>query len=193
MAGKQAKVLSQAQITTVLTYLSTTRHSARDKVMFLLSVKSGLRAGEIAGLTWAMVTGADGKVGEAIYLEDRIAKKRSGRTIPLNRDLRTALIELHVARNPKADAAVVFSERGVRLSANTVAQWFYHLYRRLGFDGCSSHSGRRTFVTTAAKKIALVGGSLRDVQQLAGHRSLSMTALYVDGDSEAKRKLVNLI
>jgi integrase/recombinase XerD len=37
------------------------------------------------------------------------------------------------------------------------------------------------------------GGSLRDVQQLAGHSSLQTTQRYVEGDTDAKRKLVNLI
>jgi integrase len=37
------------------------------------------------------------------------------------------------------------------------------------------------------------GGSLRDVQLLAGHRSLQMTQRYIDGDTDAQRKLVALI
>ena len=57
----------------------------------------------------------------------------------------------------------------------------------------SSHSGRRTFITRAAKKVVEAGGSLRDVQQLAGHSSLQTTQRYIEGDSEAKRKLVDLI
>lgn len=193
MAGKQAKTLSQAQVGTVLTYLTTTRHAVRDRVMFLLSVKAGLRAKEIACITWSMVSDAEGEVGDALHLEDRAAKMRSGRVIPLNRELRAALTELHASRKPLADTPVIYSERGRGMSASTVAQWFQHLYRKLGFIGCSSHSGRRTFVTTAARKVALVGGSLRDVQQLAGHRSLQMTAAYIEGDAEAKRKLVNLL
>jgi hypothetical protein len=35
-----------------------------------------------------------------------------------------------------------------------------------------------------------VGGSLRDVQLLAGHRSIQITQRYIDGDSDAQRKLV---
>lgn len=38
-----------------------------------------------------------------------------------------------------------------------------------------------------------VGGSLHDVQQLAGHASLQTTQRYIEGDSDAKRKLVSLI
>ncbi|WP_407636036.1 tyrosine-type recombinase/integrase [Paramagnetospirillum magneticum] len=79
------------------------------------------------------------------------------------------------------------------MTANTVVAWFSRLYDRLGFLGCSSHSGRRTFVTNAARKVGQAGGSLRDVQQLAGHRSLAMTARYIESDSDSQRRLVNLI
>ncbi|MDH3605278.1 MAG: tyrosine-type recombinase/integrase [Candidatus Tectomicrobia bacterium] len=128
-----------------------------------------------------MITHADGQVGDAIALENRASQgKGGGRTIPLNTVLRLELERLH-------------AERGGGLSPNTVTVWFHTLYHTLGLTGCSSHSGRRTFITRAAKKVVEAGGSLRDVQQLAGHTSLSMTQRYIEGDSDAKRKLVNLV
>jgi integrase/recombinase XerD len=63
-------------------------------------------------------------------------------------------------------------------------------YRKLGFTGASSHSGRRTFIPKAARKVGEVGGSLRDVQFLAGHASIAVTQRYVDCDPAAQRKLV---
>jgi site-specific recombinase XerD len=45
----------------------------------------------------------------------------------------------------------------------------------------------------AARRVVEVGGSLRDIQQLAGHSSLGTTQRYIEGNSEAKQKLVNLI
>jgi integrase/recombinase XerD len=72
---------------------------------------------------------------------------------------------------------------------NLFAGW----YRRLGFNGCSSHSGRRTFITNAARKISTVGGSIRDVQILAGHAALSTTQRYIEADAEAQSKVVDLI
>jgi integrase/recombinase XerD len=60
-------------------------------------------------------------------------------------------------------------------------------------DGCSSHSGRRTFITRAARKVSQGGGSLRDVQELAGHTSLAMTQRSLEGDTKAKRKLGALL
>ena len=50
--GKQAKVLSRAQIDGALGYIAKTRHPVRNRVIFLLSAKAGLRAKVIASLTW---------------------------------------------------------------------------------------------------------------------------------------------
>lgn len=191
MAGKQAKLLKTADFKLIWRRLGRTRHVVRNRAMFLLSVKAGLRAGEIAQLTWPMVLAADGTVSPVIELHDCAAKKRSGRIIPMHGHLRRALIKLR--RRSQSDGPVIESERGEAMTAGSVVNWFAWLYRDLGLDGCTSHSGRRTFITTAAKKVHLAGGSLRDVQELAGHKSISMTQRYIDGDTRAKRRLVNLI
>jgi integrase len=78
-------------------------------------------------------------------------------------------------------------------SPKALAIWFLTLYRELGFKGASSHSGRRTFITKAAKRCIEGGGSLRDVQQLADHSSLATTQRYIEGSSDAKRRIVDLI
>ncbi len=70
-----------------------------------------------------------------------------------------------------------------------VAVW----YRVLGFNGCSSHNGRRGFITNAARKIGAVGGSLRDVQLLAGRSSLSTTQRYIEAHADAQRRVVELV
>ncbi len=110
-----------------------------------------------------MVSDAQGGIGHSIELQDYAAKKRSGRTIPMHPDI------------------------------HSLVNWFKALYARLGYSGCSSHSGRRTFITRAAKLIYRAGGSLRDLQQLAGHRSIEQTQVYIDGDTQAKRRLVALL
>ena len=51
----------------------------------------------------------------------------------------------------------------------------------------------QTFIAYAAKKISTVGGSLRDVQLLAGHSSLAVTQRYIEGDVEARTKVVELV
>ncbi|BAE50995.1 tyrosine-type recombinase/integrase [Paramagnetospirillum magneticum] len=102
MAGKQAKVLTATQISTVLLHLGSTRHGFRDRVMFLLSAKAGMRAKEIAMITWSMLLTATGEVGDMIHLEDKATKRSSGRSIPINRELRSALVELHGQGNSQS-------------------------------------------------------------------------------------------
>jgi len=191
MAGKQAKLLTDAQVTDCLAHVVNGRHGERNRVMVMLSVKAGLRAGEIAALTWSMVCDARGGVAETIELEDRIAKKGSGRTIPLHPELRAALHEMRGSND--GTGTIIQSERGGAMSAASVVNWFAEFYRTLHLKGCSSHSGRRTFITNAARRVHRAGGSLRDVQELAGHRSISMTQRYIEGDTEAKRRLVALL
>src|SRR5476651_1065396 len=96
MLGKQAKILSDDNIRDLLAFTELTRYPTRNRVIVLLSAKAGLRAGEIANLTWPMVTDAVGRIGIVIALEDRVAKKKSGRVIPLHRDLREALMTLRL-------------------------------------------------------------------------------------------------
>ena len=193
MAGKQAKILTRQQVRAALRRARCGRYPQRDRVMILLSVKAGLRAGEIAKLTWSMVLDADGRLGHRIELHDSVAKKRSGRTIPLHPELRRALLLLR--RKTGEDDAVIRSERGGSrgMRPSSVVNWFRQLYRELGLNGCSSHSGRRTFITNAARLVFKAGGSLRDVQQLVGHRSIEQTQAYIDGSARAKRRLIQLI
>ena len=193
MAGKQAKILTRQQVRAALHRTRRSRYPQRDRVMILLSVKAGLRAGEIAKLRWSMVLDADGRLGHSIELHDSAAKKRSGRTIPLHPELRRAMLLL---RRQAGDAgAVIRSERGGArgMRPSSVVNWFRRLYCEIGLNGCSSHSGRRTFITNAARLVFKAGGSLRDVQQLAGHRSIDQTQAYIDGSARAKRRLVALL
>jgi integrase/recombinase XerC len=194
--GKRAKILTDKQIRAVLAELDTRRYPLRDRVIFLLSIKAGLRAKEVASVTWAMVTDAEGEIADVISLENRASKgKGGGRHIPIHPHLKAALIALHHDRGEKArpDMPVIHSERDRGLSAAAVVVWFHRLYAGLGMVGCSSHSDRRSFITRAARKISEVGGSLRDIQQLAGHASLATTSRYIEADAEAQRKVVALI
>ena len=191
MPGKQAKILSTDHIDDLLFFADNTRFPLRNRVIVRLSIKAGLRAGEIAKLTWEMVLGASGEIGVVLELRNQAAKMGSGRLIPLHPELQQALSALRQS-SPGA-GPVVCSERGGPMKPLSIVIWFERAYQALGFDGCSSHSGRRTFITRAARLVHKTGGSLRDVQLLAGHRSIQTTQRYIDGDSDAQRRLVSLI
>ncbi len=192
MAGKQAKILSDTDLASVLSALATTRHPQRSRVMVLLSAKAGLRAAEIGKLDWSMILDASGEVGTVIELRNKIAKKGGGRIIPMHPLLTDALRSLKGSQQ-RPEGPVVRSERGGHMNPVSVCNAFSNLFRLAGLQGCSSHSGRRTFITKAARAVGRVGGSLRDVQRLAGHADLSTTAIYIEDNSEAQQQLVRLI
>ena len=105
--------MSDDNIEDLLLYAAQTRYPRRNRVIALLSVKAGLRAGEIAKLTWEMVIAPDGTINTVIELRNHAAKKGSGRLIPIHADLRDALIawrKLTDGRGP-----VIRSERGERM------------------------------------------------------------------------------
>jgi integrase/recombinase XerD len=191
MPGRQAKILSKDSCDDLLVFASTTRHPVRDRLIVLLSIKAGLRAAEIANLTWEMVLTPTGEISSAIELHDRAAKKSGGRLIPIHPELAEALSDLH--KQTEAAGPVIRSQRGRPMSPVSIVNWFAKAYRAIGLQGCSSHSGRRTFITRAARLVHHAGASLRDVQLMAGHRSIQTTQRYIDGDTDAQRKLVSLI
>jgi integrase len=192
MIGQPAKVLRPGDVRHALAWAGRRRHGLRNRTMILLSVRAGLRAAEIAGLTWTMVLDASGKVGNMLELPASIAKCGSGRRVPLHPELRTALAALRQQAHD-LDGPVVLSERGQRMTPKSVVNWFHEVYAAIGLEGCSSHSGRRTFITKAARLVHKAGGSLRDVQELAGHRSIKTTQGYIEGDADAQRKLIGLL
>src|ERR1700738_2168720 len=90
--GKQAKIINDRQVRAVLAELATRRYPLRDRVMFLLSLKAGMRAVEISRCTWAMVTNSESQIGDVIALQNCASKGRGGgRIMPITRTLRQRL------------------------------------------------------------------------------------------------------
>ncbi|NDW52129.1 site-specific integrase [Aliiroseovarius sp. PrR006] len=195
--GKQAKTLTSKQVKVLLHYVGGLRNGLRNRVVVLLSVKAGLRAKEISSITWSMVIDADGNLGENIRLENVASKGTSGRVIPMNDELRRHIQELLDKQNDNGsflpEARLIQTERSECTTAQVIVNMFHGWFSALGLSGCSSHSGRRTFITNAARKVSTVGGSIRDVQLLAGHSSLQTTQRYIESESNVRRKLVNLV
>jgi len=133
-------------------------------------------------------------LSDAIQLTDIASKGKGGRVIPINKDLRAALerLKLLADGSVRPSLFVVTTERADRTSSYALVNKFAGWYRALGFSGASSHSGRRTAITLWARRISTVGGSLRDVQLLAGHSALGTTQRYIEGSDEAKRRVVQL-
>ena len=193
---KQAKTINKHQVKAVVDYLNTTRNPHRNKLMFYLSLYAGLRAIEIAKLTWAMVLRSDGSLDDYIRLTNIASKgKTGGRIIPVHRKLCICIAEwlTELGGNPSPDAFIITTERGNQTTAQVITNFFHHTYKKLGYEGCSGHSGRRTFADNVLRKIGEVGGTIVEVKELMGHSSVATTQRYITYNKKSADAVMKLI
>ena len=203
MAVKRANTLSDKQFSDLLERIdSVSKSPDKDRLVFLFSFTAGLRSQEIAGLEWDKhllgptgdfrfdsynVRGANGRIKEekfpVLFISSDIGKYGQERSIRIHPKLFEALKE---ALNNRSGSKFVIDSRksgadqDVKARAHALVMYIKRFYEKIGYQNCSSHSGRRTFITNAARKASIVGCSLADVQQMAGHSSLKTTQGYID-------------
>lgn len=186
----QAKTLTPAEIDQVLSYIEPRSYAMRNRVMLLTGLWSGMRVGEIASLQVGDVRNTDGSVRGEIRLTAAQTKGRHPRTVFLPQKLRDELQAYLDLRGMVPTTNPLFITGGrKRFSANVMAQHFHYLFKRAGIAGASSHSLRRSFLTSLAAK----GISVRVLADLAGHRNLQVTMRYLDASDDMKRNAVELI
>lgn len=186
----QAKTLTTAELDQVLRYVSTKKYAQRDRALILTSFWSGMRVGEIAALKMADVVNDDGTIKMEIRLSASQTKGGSPRTVFIPAKLQAELQAYLATRHAVMLHMPLFhSANRVGFSANSLCQWFFWTYRAAGIAGASSHSGRRSFLTSLANK----GIGVRILASLAGHKSIAVTMKYLDANDDMKRNAVELI
>jgi len=190
--SKQAKTLDNNEIRKVLDYVATRKHAIRNRALILTTYYAGLRVGEVASLRYVDILDNENKITNEIRLSDKQTKTKYGRVVFVNEKLRKELsIYIKAIQFKNINDKLFYTQKNSTdgFSANTLAQYFYYLYKRVGINGASSHSGRRTFITNLATK----GVGVRVLMQLAGHRSISTTQAYIDVNDDMKRSAVELV
>ena len=187
-----AKSLTSAELDQVLSYIATTRHAQRDRAIFLMSVLSGARVGEIAQLTGGDVVDDAGNIKAEIYMAaDRVKHKHAGK-IYINSRLRDELAAYGCQQQFKSNAQAFFysqQRKAQGFSANTLTQHLRSLYRAAGVFGASSHSGRKTCLSSLAAQ----GVSVYVIAKIARHKRLETTMRYVTVNDDMIRKAVELV
>lgn len=187
-----AKSLTPTELQTVLAYIDTHSYAQRNRAMMMMTVAAGLRVGEVAGLTLGDVLDSAGAVRSEVFLASERVKHGHARTIYLNTRLQQELADYIATRKLIDSSLPLFpTHRGPRrhFSPNTLSQYFYWLYRRAGVSNASSHSGRKTFLTSLAGQ----GINVFVLAKLAGHLDIKTTMRYVTTGDDVLRKAVELV
>jgi integrase/recombinase XerD len=188
----QAKTLTPPELRRVLDFVSSRKHAARNRAMLLMTHYAGMRVGEVAALRVEDVLDKDGNVRNEIRLDADQTKGNRGRVVVVGDKLRKELSKyLEIYKSAIPEHKLFYTQKRMRegFNANTLTQHFHHLYRAVGIEGASSHSGRRSFITNLASK----GVGVKVLMTLAGHRHIGTTQAYIDVNSNQLRAAVELV
>lgn len=188
----KAKTLSSTELRRVLDYVATRPHAHRNRLAVLMTHWGGMRVGEVAALRYVDVLNVDGSVKDEIHLSAEQTKGRYGRTVFISAKLRKEIAAYIAVKKVKDWHYSLFytqknPQRG--FTANTLTQYFLSLYRNVGLAGASSHSGRRSYLTSLANK----GTAIHILKALAGHRNISTTAEYLYSSPTQLKAAVELV
>ena len=155
--------------------------------LFLTAVGTGMRQGELLGLTWRMVDLDAGQLVVAYTLQRGTRElaepktARSRRAVPLPRSVVDALrqhrvhqVEQRLAAGPRwQDRDLVFSTAmGSPLDGRNVGQAFHAVLEAAGLPSQPFHHLRHAYAT-----LQLEGGEeLANVSKVLGHSDLGTTA-----------------
>ena len=187
---KQAKTLDERQLQRLLEFIAKTKSAKRNRAILLLTHLAGMRIGECAALRVCDVLASDGSIRKDIDLSAAQTKGNKSRTVLLNQRMQAELAAyIQTVRVRDAKQPLFATQRSAGFTANSLTQVVNGIYKKAGFDGCSSHSGRRGFITNLAEK----GVSVRVMMALAGHQNMSTTQRYIDLRPGVLRNAVELI
>jgi integrase/recombinase XerD len=187
--SKQAKTLNERELQRLLEYIAKTKSAKRNRAIVLLTHLAGMRIGEVAAVRVCDVLASDGTVRDEINLTAQQTKGSQSRTVLLSERMQAelgAFVRTLSVRDSKQ--ALFATQRSAAFTANSLTQVINGLYKNAGFDTCSSHSGRRTFLTNLAEK----GVSTRVMMALAGHKNMATTQRYIDLRPGVLRNAVEL-
>jgi integrase len=156
------------------------------------ALNSGMRRGEILGLKWNQIRNG------FIYLKE--TKTSNPRQIPINDTLDEMFKRIKSEQNPSKNVVGLngkpikgFKSDYVFRRNGKPYKYITNTYnagvRRAGIEDFTFHDLRHTF----ASQLLMKGGTLKDVQELLGHKTMTMTLRYAHLSQEHKRKAVNLL
>ena len=187
-AGKtgQARVLDDKEFKKVLKLVEISNHSKRNAAIITLSFYLGLRAKELGALKLGDILEND-VIKKTLRLVAAYTKGSKHRDVSLeNKTVIKALME-YVAERRSDDgttfnvgAPLFRSQKASPFSPATMSRLLGDIYKSAGFADASSHSGRRSLITTLAYK----GIDLNSIRQIAGHSSISTTQRYVQDNPQ---------
>jgi integrase/recombinase XerD len=184
----QAAILSHSEIELLF---SRGLQSDRDRALFGVCLYTAARIAEACSMLSEDVYTSGGRVRASVNIRKAATKgKLATRTIPVIEDLRSLL----AIWQPHAGETYLFPGRHRghhwrHITSDSAARIFREACKRVGIEGASSHSFRRTALT----QMSNAGIPLRVIQQVSGHRTLTELQKYLEvSDAQVRGAVASL-
>lgn len=167
----RAKVLTQSEIQLVFNH---GLKNERDRTLFGVCLFTATRIRECCTLLTEDIFTPKGQVRPRLIIRKANTKgKLATRSIPVIEDLRKLLADYY----PLTGSKYLFPGRSDgHLSEDSAARILRQACLRVGVEGASTHSFRRTALT----QMSNAGIPLRVIQEISGHRSLEQLQKYLE-------------
>lgn len=177
----RAKILTSHEIQLLFTQ-GFTLDPPRDRALFAICLYTACRINECVTLHTRDVYDSRGRIRPEIIIRKGNTKgKLATRTIPVLEDLK---VRLKQYRPPDPKSYLFPGRGGLRHLHPDSASWILReACRRVGLEGVSTHSFRRTALTQLSNQ----GIPLRVIQEISGHRTLDELYKYLEVRPEQVR------
>ena len=178
----QSRCLTKKEIQSVIQFQKNSRHSIRNICLVNMSVFLGMRVGEVSQLKLRDVVNENWELKKEVVLRKEYTKTKKNRVIYLvHTDVRKSLekyvrdrrkMEIVKETRKPLDKPLFISQKNGAFSPRSLQRLYKHMMKSVGLNEmCSSHSGRRTFITNLITQ----GIDIKTVSTLAGHSSIQTT------------------
>jgi len=189
---KQARVLNDKQVKKLFNSPKMTKFESRNRLILTLSYYAGMRSCEICSLTVGDVIDGNGDIKESIQLKSHQTKGNKSQSVVLSSLVRGEIekyVSEHSLTQKPLAAPLIKSQRGGFFSSQSLQNLFKHLYRNVGYDDCSSHSGRRKFASSLDEMNVSIGV----IKTLLRHSHISSTQRYIQVSKHRLENSVNML
>jgi len=166
----------------------TTWTGRRDHAMFALTIQTGLRISELAGLTRQDITLT---AGANVHTVGKGRKERRTPLVPTTR----AVLRAWLAERSGAPTDPLFPTiTGQHLSRDAIERRLAHHVKRAG-SSCPALDAKRvtmhTLRHTAAMRLLLAGNDITVIALWLGHEQISTTNIYLHADMTHKQQAID--
>jgi len=187
-----AKPLNDEEFQQVIDHtMATSQFPLRDCAILQVSVRVGLRAGEIALLEMEDIMSPQGLIKKQVTLKKRNTKNNKGGIAYFSHpEVREALRKYIVENRSKYETDyenVFISKKGTPFSPNTMSRVFSTLYAKAGYPESTGHSGRKSL----ARALNRQNVNIYNIKEILRHSNIQTTVKhYISVDADVLENLV---